>query len=101
MGGDKWFFFLIYMEKRTVNIKLGAVPRVLKVERILAAVFKEGNDYKLERVEVKETVLYWGYCVEIRTQRNKEEIEMVPNTIALKSGRDFNVIMKGRLPEFH
>lgn len=58
MENEKWLFFLIYMGKRTFNIKVGAIPPVVKVDKILAAIFKEANDYKLVSVEVTKTVLY-------------------------------------------
>lgn len=60
------------MGKRTVNVTVGAISPVVKVERILAAIFKVVNDYKLISVDVTETVLYWRYDVETRTQMNKK-----------------------------
>lgn len=71
---------------------------MVKVNRILAAVFKEVNDYKMIRMDVTETILYRRYGVEIRPQMNKEETENIPDTIELENGKDFKCGYEGKTP---
>lgn len=85
MENDKWVFFLIYMGKRTFNMKVRAIPLMVKVDRIQAAVFKEVNDYKLVRMEVTETISNWGYGVEIGTQTNNNNLIYIIKQILVKT----------------
>lgn len=81
-----------------ITIKIEAIPPSVKVDWMLAALFKEISEYNLLSVEVTEAVVYWGYDVEAKIQIGKEYMEKVPDSIEIKSGRFLNVKMRGRQP---
>lgn len=50
--------------KRMINIKIGAILLLVKVNWVLVAIFKEIGKYNLLSTEVTETMFYWGYGIE-------------------------------------
>lgn len=89
------------MEKRMVNIQLGAILPTTKIESVVAALFNEVKGYELVSVKETETVLYWGYGVEVRVRMERDEIENVPDDVELANGRDLNVLVNGRSPGWY
>lgn len=68
------FFSHLHGERDDKHKGWSNYPAV-KVDWILVAVFKEVSDYKLESVEMVETLLHCGYGVVVRTQIGSEDTE--------------------------
>lgn len=59
MENDKWLFSPIYMGKRMIDIRIGTVSPLVKVNWVQAAVFKEISNYNVLSLVVMEMVFYW------------------------------------------
>lgn len=65
------------MGKRAISKHVGAVSPSVKINRMLAAVFK-GVYYNVLGVETTETTFYWVYGIETKSQRRNELMNKQP-----------------------
>lgn len=81
------------MGKSTLNVRIGAVPPTVKIDWVLAVVFKEVEDYNGLSVE---TIVYWGHGIETKSQTN-EDFKESP----IEDGKFLNGVLKRRLLQCH
>lgn len=83
------------MGKRPTKIRVGAIPLSEKPKRILAAVFKEIEEYfNLLTVKKTNALYFGGYGIETKTQIKTKNLKNILNNIRLEDVKTLNGVLR-------
>lgn len=75
------------------TIRFCSIPPACKPEFVLPAVLKQRGDHKIFTVTTSETLLYWGYGLELVA------LIEVDDTIIIRGGEQLSVILSACKPD--
>lgn len=90
----KWTFFLTYMGRRTAQIRVGAVPPLVKPEWVLVVLSRTEMEYNIISVLKTETFNFSEYSIEMKIQIGMEDLKKVPDKITLEDRRKLNAVVR-------
>lgn len=94
---EKWWLFPMYMGRRLVRIRVGAIPSYVKPEWIVTTIVMEIKlDYEIVNTNRTKVVNWWGYGVEIFVTIAKDFRDLPQ--IIMCVGRSLNVVIEGCPP---